>query len=232
MTVSSGGMYTQALDLDDLQSARDPYRGATVYARTKRAQVVLTEEWTRRLAGRGITAHAMHPGWVDTPGIEASLPGFHRVLGPLLRTPAQGADTIVWLGAAEEPLRRPGRFWHDRRERPVTRLPGTGTTPEDALRLWEACERLARQTLDGRPRRGLALGPVDGRDDGARVGDPDEPELAVVGARRCRSRWCRRGGSCPEGLVRVDVLHPVMRVCCMRLERIPCRMYSRCVLTT
>jgi NAD(P)-dependent dehydrogenase (short-subunit alcohol dehydrogenase family) len=143
VTVSSGGMYTQALDLDDLQSRREPFRGAAAYARTKRAQVVLTGEWNRRLAGRGITAHAMHPGWVDTPGIAASLPRFHRVLRPLLRTPAQGADTIVWLGAADEPLRRPGRFWHDRRERPVTRLPGTATEPEQALRLWEACERLA-----------------------------------------------------------------------------------------
>jgi len=107
---------------------------------------VLTEEWTRRLGGLGITAHAMHPGWVDTPGIEASLPRFHKLLGPVLRTPAEGADTIVWLGAAEEPLRRPGRFWHDRRERPTHRLPGTATSSEDAARLWEACERLTRRS--------------------------------------------------------------------------------------
>jgi dehydrogenase/reductase SDR family member 12 len=143
VTVSSGGMYAQALDLDDLQLADGTYRGNVAYARTKRAQVVLTEEWTRRLAGRGITAHAMHPGWVDTPGIEESLPHFHKVLRPALRTPQQGADTVVWLGAAPEPLRTPGRFWHDRRVRPTERLPRTATSQRDATRLWEACERLA-----------------------------------------------------------------------------------------
>lgn len=146
VTVSSGGMYAQALDLDDLQNARGEYRGAVAYARTKRAQVDLTQEWTRRLAGRGITAHAMHPGWVDTPGIEHSLPRFHRVLRPVLRTPQQGADTVVWLGAAPEPLRTPGRFWHDRRPRLTHRLPHTATSPRDATRLWEACERLAGMT--------------------------------------------------------------------------------------
>jgi dehydrogenase/reductase SDR family protein 12 len=142
VSVSSGGMYTQSLDVDDLQTERRPYKGAAVYARTKRAQIVLTEEWTRRLGGLGITAHAMHPGWVDTPGIEASLPRFHKLVGPALRTPDEGADTIVWLGAAAEPLRKPGRFWHDRRDRPTHRLPGTATSREDAARLWEACERL------------------------------------------------------------------------------------------
>jgi NAD(P)-dependent dehydrogenase (short-subunit alcohol dehydrogenase family) len=145
VTVSSGGMYAQALDLDDLQLATGTYRGNVAYARTKRAQVVLTQEWTRRLAGRGITAHAMHPGWVDTPGIEDSLPHFHRLLRPVLRTPEQGADTVVWLGAAAEPLGTPGRFWHDRRVRPTERLPRTATSPRDAERLWEACERLAGQ---------------------------------------------------------------------------------------
>jgi dehydrogenase/reductase SDR family member 12 len=143
VTVSSGGMYAQALNLGDLHTAYVEYRGATVYARTKRAQVVLTEEWTRRLGPRGITAHAMHPGWVDTPGIAHSLPRFHRVLRPVLRTPQEGADTIVWLTADPEPLRFPGRFWHDRRTRPTQRLPGTATRTTDATRLWEACERLA-----------------------------------------------------------------------------------------
>jgi dehydrogenase/reductase SDR family protein 12 len=145
VTVSSGGMYAQALDLDDLQLANGTYRGNVAYARTKRAQVVLTQEWTRRLADRGITAHAMHPGWVDTPGIADSLPHFHRLLRPALRTPQQGADTVVWLGAAAEPLRTPGRFWHDRRLRPTERLPRTATSQRDATRLWEACERLADQ---------------------------------------------------------------------------------------
>jgi len=134
ITVTSGGMYTARLDPYDLQTVSRPYRGAEVYAKTKRAEVVLTSIW----ASRGVNAHAMHPGWVDTPGLASSLPGFHRALKPLLRTPEQGADTIVWLGSADVP---PGRLWHDRAERPPYRLPWTRETADDRERLWAELER-------------------------------------------------------------------------------------------
>ena len=143
INVSSGGMYGQALDLDDLQTERTEYRPAQVYARSKRAEVVLTEQWAGRLRDRGIVVHAMHPGWADTPGVQSSLPGFRRVTRPILRTPAQGADTIVWLGAADEPAGSSGAFWHDRRRRPVNLLPTTRTNDADAARLWDACMALS-----------------------------------------------------------------------------------------
>ncbi|MBV9416582.1 MAG: SDR family NAD(P)-dependent oxidoreductase [Solirubrobacterales bacterium] len=143
VNVSSGGMYTQKLRADDLQSEQEDFDGPTVYARTKRAEVVLTELWAERLAGTGITAHAMHPGWADTAGLRASLPRFHRVTRPLLRSPSQGADTIVWLGAAREPGETSGGFWHDRRRRPTHLLPGTRETEAERDRLWAECVALS-----------------------------------------------------------------------------------------
>jgi len=148
INVASGGMYLERLHLDDLQMEREPYRGSVAYARAKRAQVLLTQEWAQRLRGRGIVVHAMHPGWADTPGVEASLPTFRKVVGPFLRTPEQGADTIVWLAAAPEPARSTGRFWLDRRPRPIDRLPRTRVTAEERAELWEACERLTRSGAD------------------------------------------------------------------------------------
>jgi NAD(P)-dependent dehydrogenase (short-subunit alcohol dehydrogenase family) len=142
VNVSSGGMYTQRLHVEDLQTEREEYDGPAVYARTKRAQVVLTELWAQRLAGSGVVVHSMHPGWVDTPGVASSLPRFHRVTGPLLRSAAAGADTIVWLGASAEPGLSSGGFWHDRRRRPTHRVPWTKETPADRERLWRECERL------------------------------------------------------------------------------------------
>jgi len=143
VNVSSGGMYTQRINVEDLQSAHEEFDGPTVYARTKRAQVILTELWAKRLQGSGVVVHAMHPGWVDTPGLESSLPRFHSAAKWLLRTPTQGADTIIWLGAAPQPARSSGGFWHDRRERPTHRLPQTRETPADRERLWAECERLS-----------------------------------------------------------------------------------------
>ena len=144
VSVSSGGMYTAAVDVEDLESRRDDgWSGSRVYARTKRMQLMLTEVWARRLADRGVTANAMHPGWADTPGVRDSLPAFHRVMGPVLRTPGQGADTITWLAAGEEGGRTSGAFWQDRRRRPTALLPGTAPEAADPERLYVACRKLS-----------------------------------------------------------------------------------------
>ncbi|MBV9193355.1 MAG: SDR family NAD(P)-dependent oxidoreductase [Solirubrobacterales bacterium] len=143
VNVSSGGMYAQKLRADHLQSEQGDFDGPAVYARTKRAEVVLTEMWARRLAGTGVTAHAMHPGWADTDGLQSSLPRFYRAARPLLRRPDQGADTIVWLGAAAEPAGSSGGFCHDRRRRPTHLLPGTRETEAERRRLWAECVALS-----------------------------------------------------------------------------------------
>ena len=137
--VSSGGMYTRRLDVDALAYPPEPFDGVRAYADAKRAQVVLTDLWTRHSAGRGIAFHAMHPGWADTPGVRESLPGFRRVMQPLLRSPAQGADTMVWLAGAPEARESNGAFWLDRRPRPTTVLPWTRTPDGEAERLWNWC---------------------------------------------------------------------------------------------
>jgi dehydrogenase/reductase SDR family protein 12 len=134
ITVSSGGMYTQGLRLSVLRTGADPYDGVVAYAQAKRAQVLLNEEWALRAPTR---FHAMHPGWADTPGVADSLPTFQRVVGKFLRSPEEGADTIVWLAAAEEPAQSSGRFWLDRRPRGTVRLPGTSSGPDTVARLWQ-----------------------------------------------------------------------------------------------
>ncbi|MFT7625903.1 MAG: dehydrogenase/reductase SDR family protein 12 [Myxococcota bacterium] len=142
INVTSGGMYTQRLQSDDLQSQRPPYHGVRVYAQTKRAQVILTEQWATRLASRGVTCNAMHPGWAATPGVARSMPRFNRLLGPVLRDADQGADTVVWLAASAEPSQETGGLFFDRKRR-TTHLTGrTRSTPEARRALWDACTRL------------------------------------------------------------------------------------------
>jgi dehydrogenase/reductase SDR family member 12 len=143
INVSSGGMYTQKLRVDDLQSERGQFDGTKVYARTKRAEVILTELWAEQLAGTGVVVHAMHPGWADTPGVRSSLPRFYKLTRPLLRTPAEGADTIVWLGAATEPGRSSGRFWQDRRPRPTHWLGSNREMRQERDQLLAECVRLS-----------------------------------------------------------------------------------------
>lgn len=143
INVSSGGMYTQRIRVEDLQSERGPFDGPSAYARSKRAEVILTELWAKRLVGTGVVAHAMHPGWVDTGGVQSSLPRFYKIARPLLRAPAEGADTIVWLGASAQAAASSGGFWHDRRQRPTHLLPATRESGEERERLWAQCVALS-----------------------------------------------------------------------------------------
>ncbi|MGB8332337.1 MAG: SDR family NAD(P)-dependent oxidoreductase [Polyangiales bacterium] len=143
INVSSGGMYTQRVEVDDLQMKHGRYDGAVAYARTKRAQVVLTELWAHALQDRGVVVHSMHPGWADTPGVAESLPRFYRLAKPLLRTTAQGADTIVWLCASEDAGQCTGKFWHDRRPRPTHRFRSTMESEGEREALWARLAELS-----------------------------------------------------------------------------------------
>ncbi len=152
VAVTSGGMYTQKLDLDDLQLTAGTYSGPRAYARAKRAQVALVREWARRLRGTSITINAMHPGWADTPGLAETLPGFYRAMHPILRTPADGADTIVWLAADPAGAATSGALYLDRRPRPFDRIPATRLGADDRRRLWDMVVELSG-ALDPAPER-------------------------------------------------------------------------------
>ncbi len=143
--VSSGGMYTQRLNLSRLPDGLERYDGASIYAQAKRAQVILARHWAERLSPQGVAVSSMHPGWADTPGVRAALPGFHKVTRAMLRTPEQGADTIVWLAASPDASLAKGGFYLDRAPRPE-HMPLARTRPSkaDELALWELCGRLTR----------------------------------------------------------------------------------------
>jgi dehydrogenase/reductase SDR family protein 12 len=141
IAVTSGGMYAQSLDVDDLDGRTIEYNGARFYARAKRAQVALVREWARRTRGGNVTFLAMHPGWARTPGLSASLPGFDRLMGPILRTPEEGAETILWLATAPRSDLGSGRLYLDRRPRPYDRVPWTRIDAAARHALWDEVVR-------------------------------------------------------------------------------------------
>ena len=138
--VTSGGMYMQAIDLDDLQWETETFSGPRAYARVKRVQVALVREWGRRLRAvgwAGVTINAMHPGWADTPGLAEQLPEFYDRMRPVLRSAAEGVDTIVWLATATGAGAGGGKLYLDRRPRPFDRVPATRLSAADRRRLWD-----------------------------------------------------------------------------------------------
>lgn len=141
--VSSGGMYTRRLNLGDPNWTGRDYDGVAAYAETKRAQVVLAELWAEELRDTSVRVNSMHPGWADTPSVATSLPSFHRITRRILRTPAEGADTVLWLAASERAARESGGFFFDRERRRTHWLPGTRESERERRDLWALCEELS-----------------------------------------------------------------------------------------
>ncbi len=142
VTMASGGLYSQGISMSDLQTTKD-YSGTKAYARAKRSQLLLNERWMTELEGDGIKVYTMHPGWAATPGVADSLPGFGKLMAPLLRTPEDGAETLAWLATEPTSELGNGGFWLDRARRPEHRLPSTKSADQKADALWEEVSRLA-----------------------------------------------------------------------------------------
>lgn len=114
ITVTSGGMLLVKLDSDDIQNEKmSPYDGSMVYSYNKRQQVVMTEYWAK--THPKIHFSTMHPGWADTPAVKNAMPSFYQSMKTRLRTPQQGADTIVWLCLSPDAFKqKSGSFFQDR----------------------------------------------------------------------------------------------------------------------
>ncbi|WP_196159408.1 SDR family NAD(P)-dependent oxidoreductase [Reinekea sp. G2M2-21] len=135
--VSSGGMYLQKLDLSDLSWQQKQYDKVKSYANAKRAQVILNQLLAQRI--KGYVFSCSHPGWVGTAALAEALPGFTNKLGARLRTPEQGADTILWC--LEQGIKlKSGNFWFDRKSRKTHPFFWTREREADRLALWNLLE--------------------------------------------------------------------------------------------
>ena len=134
--VSSGGMYLQKLDLSDLLFQKRTYNKYIGYANAKRAQVILSELFSKKYPQYLFSS--MHPGWADTPGVRYSMPVFDKLLRKRLRSPEEGADTILWLATTQD--YSSGKFWFDRKQANTTILNLCKSSKNDDELLWKYCE--------------------------------------------------------------------------------------------
>ncbi len=137
--VSSGGMYTAKLSAEDVEWRDRSFDGVAAYAQAKRMQVVLAETLARQFAPERIAVNAMHPGWVETPAVKSSLPRFYAVTRRILRTPAEGADTVLWLAASDAARDETGKFWFDRAARRTHFLRRTRETAAERAAFLDFC---------------------------------------------------------------------------------------------
>lgn len=116
VTVASAAHEGARIDFENLD-ARQGYSMLKAYGQSKLANIVFAFELARRLAGRGVTSNCLHPGMVATHiGNRGGVIGLAwELMKPFLLTPAQGAETMLYLAGSPEVADTTGAYFVDKR---------------------------------------------------------------------------------------------------------------------
>jgi NAD(P)-dependent dehydrogenase (short-subunit alcohol dehydrogenase family) len=143
IATASDAHHRAKLDFDDLQS-KQGYSGFAVYSKSKLMNVLFARELARRLAGTGITANSLHPGFVATRfgdqsgGLVSALVRVAKPVGAI--SPEEGAKTIVYLAASGEVANVSGQYFY--KCAPATPSP-EARKDDDARRLWDISAKIS-----------------------------------------------------------------------------------------
>jgi NAD(P)-dependent dehydrogenase (short-subunit alcohol dehydrogenase family) len=122
VNVASDAHKGVSINFDDIQF-KQKFSGWKAYQQSKLANILFTYELARRIEGTGVTANALHPGFVRTSFLEAfnDAPAgwLLKNLGGLLAlSPEKGARTSIYLASSPEVEGVSGRYFV--KEKPVT----------------------------------------------------------------------------------------------------------------
>jgi NAD(P)-dependent dehydrogenase (short-subunit alcohol dehydrogenase family) len=143
VNVASDAHRGARLDFGDLQSKRN-YNGIRTYSRSKLCNILFTRELARRLAGTGVTANCLHPGFVNSrfgdnnPGVVGL--GTRIVKQFFAISPERGAETPVYLASSPDLEGKSGGYYE--KCAPSTPSP-EAQDDATARRLWDESARIA-----------------------------------------------------------------------------------------
>jgi NAD(P)-dependent dehydrogenase (short-subunit alcohol dehydrogenase family) len=142
VNTASAAHIGRTLDFDDLQLAKQ-YSVMTAYGCSKLANILFTRELARRLAGTGVTANCLHPGFVATGlgqrdgGIFGLMVRFSMLFADRAE---RGAQTIVHLASSPDVASVSGAYFVSSRQAEPS---SAARDDAAARRLWEESERIA-----------------------------------------------------------------------------------------
>ncbi len=121
-------------------------KGLAAYEHSKLANVLFSNELARRLPA-GVTSNAIHPGGVATSVTRQSCAARvgQAIIKPWLLTPAQGAETSVFVAASETLDGVTGKYFDDKKEAPAS---PPSQDADAARRLWVLSAELTGFDLD------------------------------------------------------------------------------------
>lgn len=142
VSTASGAHRRARLDFDDLQSRR--YGGFQVYSKSKLCNILFNRELARRIAGTGVTANCLHPGFVATRFGDQSggmVSAFVRVAKPFGGiSPEEGAKTILYLATSPNVASVSGEYFYESR---IDMPSAEARSDLDARKLWNVSAEIA-----------------------------------------------------------------------------------------
>ena len=163
VNLSSLGHQLSDVDFEDPNFARRDYDKWVAYGQSKTANILFSVALNRRLAGRGVTANAVHPGAIVTelgrylePSDMEEIQSRRKSSGGMkYKTVPQGAATTVWAATARELEGRGGLYLEDCRIGEPTARDGLSdgvaayaVDQSAAEKLWELSNRLIGENFD------------------------------------------------------------------------------------
>jgi NAD(P)-dependent dehydrogenase (short-subunit alcohol dehydrogenase family) len=143
VTVASNAHRGARLDFDDLQTRRG-YVGFPVYSKSKLCNILFNRELAHRIAGSGVTANCLHPGFVatrfgdDSGGLMRTVLKVAKPIGAI--SPEEGAKTIIYLASSPQAENVSGEYFHECKPATPT---AEARNDQDAKRLWEISGQIA-----------------------------------------------------------------------------------------
>ncbi len=140
VNVASAAAGVGKIHFDDLMLEKG-YGGFKAYGQAKLANIMFTYQLSRFLAGTPITVNALHPGGVATGfGSSSTVSTLYKVMRPFLKTPAQGAETVVYLATSPKVEGVSGQYFTDKKS---VRAPRQAYDVQVQARLWRVSRNLA-----------------------------------------------------------------------------------------
>jgi retinol dehydrogenase-12 len=136
VNVSSAAHRGERIHFDDLQFQHG-YSGMRAYGQSKLANLLFTYELARRLADSGVTANALHPGFVASRFATNNgllVKTGMRLMHFVALSPEEGAQTSIYLASSPEVKGITGKYFVKRQPK---RSDPTSYDEEAARRLWE-----------------------------------------------------------------------------------------------
>jgi NAD(P)-dependent dehydrogenase (short-subunit alcohol dehydrogenase family) len=141
VTTASAAHRGVTLDFADLQATRR-YSAMGAYGRSKLANILFTRALAKRLEGSTVTATCLHPGFVRT-GIARDMPliprTIFRLISQFIRSPAKGAQTVVYLASSARVQGASGGYYVDCQ---LTSPTAAAQDDLTAVQLWQVSEKL------------------------------------------------------------------------------------------